>query len=171
MTRSDAMRVAIVSLLAVGCATANVRPSAPYQGNRAYLYGRFTIQGQAMAFAIRCYDGAVYKIHFQERDEVQMIELAPSTCQLDEIVYGASGQRMAAFRMLRNEILDAGGVYYVGDYRASGTSTYVFMGLYNEIRSTWRMGHARDDYARTTAQMRQAFPQFASAATQDRVAH
>lgn len=47
-------RLAICALLAVGCATANVRPHAPYDPQRAYLYGRFTIEGQSMKFSIRC---------------------------------------------------------------------------------------------------------------------
>jgi hypothetical protein len=151
---------------------ANVRPDAPYKRDHIYLYGRFTYVGLSMTFAIRCRDGEVYKIDFIVQDQVQMIELVPSICQLDKIEYGSSANaRLVPFRMLRNEILDPGGVYYVGDYSVSGASRTEFKVLYNEVHQSWRMGHARDDYARTTAEMRGQFPAFSGAATEDRVAH
>ncbi len=124
-----------------------------------------------MAFAIRCRDGTIYMIEFSRGDEVQMIEVAPSICQLDQIIYGDAGQRMVPFRMLRNEVLDAGGVYYVGDFTASGSYSVAHRIFYKEIRETWRMGETRDNYAQTTTAMRLTFPSFASVATEDRVAH
>ncbi len=59
---------------------------------------------------------------FPSTEEVQMIMLAPSTCQLDQVVYGRDAHQMARFRLIRNEILGPGGVYYVGDFRMSSTS-------------------------------------------------
>jgi len=161
-----------MSLVAMGCATANVQPGAPYKQDHVYLYGRFTYTGLSMTFANRCRDGEVYKIDFIAQDQVQLIELVPSICQLDKIEYGSSANaQLVPFRMLRNEILDPGGVYYVGDYSVTGASSVDFRFFYNEFHQSWRMKHARDDYARTTAEMRRTFPAFAAAATEDRVAH
>ncbi len=162
----------ILSALALGCATANVRPGDAYQQSSAYLYGRFYITGQNMSFEIRCRGGITYPITFSSRDEVQMIAIAPSTCQLDQILYGGVAQRMANFRLLRNEILDAGGVYYVGDFSMSGTSKLTFWTPWYEVhRYTWRTEGIRDNYQETTRAMKQQFPRFASVATEDRVTH
>jgi hypothetical protein len=157
-------------LLALGCGTANIRAAAPYRKDHAYLYGRFTYSGLSQTFAIHCHDGELYKIDFLARDEVQMIELPPSTCQLERVEYGSeSMSRMAWFRLLRNEILDPGGVYYVGDYFVSGTSRVDFRVFYSETHQSWRMNPGRDEYAKTTAEMRRRFPAFAKAVTQDRI--
>jgi hypothetical protein len=165
-------RLAVIALLASGCATANVWPGAPYKRDHVYLYGRFTYTGLSMTFAIRCRDGAVYKVDFMDRDQVQMIELVPSICQLDKIEYGSSANgQLVPFRMLRNEILDPGGLYYVGDYSVTGASRTEFKVFYTEVHQRWRMNHAHDDYARSTAEMRQLFPAFAATPTEDRVAH
>jgi hypothetical protein len=162
----------VMSFLAIGCATANVWPGAPYKRDHAYLYGRFSYTGLSVTFEIRCRDGAVYKIDFIDQNQVQLIEIVPSVCQLDKIEYGSSANaQLVPFRMLQNEFLDPGGVYYVGDYSVTGASRTEFKILYNEIHQSWRMGHARDNYARSTAELRQLFPAFAKAATEDRVAH
>jgi hypothetical protein len=166
----DLRRLAAISLLAIGCGTANIRANAPYQKDRAYLYGRFTYNGLSQTFAIHCHDGHFYKVDFVARDEVQMIELPPSTCQLERIEYGSEAMsQMAPFRLLRNEILDPGGVYYVGDYFVTGTSRTDFKFFYNETHQSWRMNPGRDEYAKTTTDMRRQFPAFARAPTQDRV--
>ena len=159
-----------IALAAIGCGTANIRAGAPYRKDRAYLYGRFTYSGLSQTFAVRCHDGQFYKIDFVARDQVQMIELPPSTCQLERVEYGSEAMsRMAWFRLLRNEILDPGGVYYVGDYFVTGKSSTDFRFFYNETHQSWRMNPGRDEYAKTTADMRRQFPVFASAITQDRV--
>jgi hypothetical protein len=159
-----------LSLAVVGCGTANIRASAPFRRDRAYVYGRFTYTGLSQTFAIQCRDGAVYKIDFVSRDDVQMIELVPSVCQLDKIEYG-SVSRLAPFRLLQNEFLDPGGVYYVGDYRASGDSTFTMGFFSSETRYRFRLNPARNNYERTTAAMKRTFPNFKSVATEDRVAH
>jgi hypothetical protein len=162
--------LAALSLVVVACGTANIRANAPYRREHAYLYGRFAYTGLSQTFVIECRDGSVYKIDFISRNDVQMIELVPSVCQLDKIEYG-NLTRLAPFRLLQNEFLDPGGVYYVGDYRASGTATVTYGFFENTIHSTFRLNPARNNYAQTTAAMRQAFPGFQSAATEDRVAH
>ena len=164
--------LAALSLLAISCGTANIRAGAPYRKNRAYLYGRFTYSGLSQTFAIRCHDGEFYKVDFVSRDQVQMIELPPSTCQIERTEYGSeANSQMAGFRLLRNEILDPGGVYYVGDYFVTGTSHTDYKFFYNETHQTWRMNPGRDDYAKTTAEMRRQFPAFAGVDTQDRFDH
>jgi hypothetical protein len=167
------VRIGFLAMLAIGCATANVRPNARFQAQHAYVYGRFMIVGQSMAFIIKCRDGATYKISFVAQDKVQMIELVPSVCQVDEVQYGSAGgpTGLAGFRLLQNEFLDPGGVYYVGDFNASGTYDVAYKVFYNEIHSTWRLKHARNEYERTTAEMRRMFPGFASVVTQNRIAH
>jgi hypothetical protein len=159
-----------VSLVACGCATGRIRPADPYRKDHAYLYGRFTIEGQRMTFDLHCRDGATYAIEFSNRREVQMIEMVPSVCELETIEYGNALQRVAAFRLLRNEVLDPGGVYYIGDYGASGTYDTMTVFIATEVRQSWRLKRPRDDYARTTADMRRAYPNFASVSTEDRVA-
>ena len=172
MRRTGIGALVLISFLTIGCATANVGPGAPYKRDHVYLYGRFTYTGLSVTFEIRCRDGAIYKVDFIARDQVQLLELVPSVCQLDKIEYGSSANaQLVPFRMLRNEILDPGGVYYVGDYSVSGASRVDYRFFYNEIHQSWRMKHARDDYARSTAEMRRLFPAFDGAATEDRVAH
>ena len=162
----------VLSACVAGCATVDVRPGDAYRQSSAYLYGRFYITGQNMSFEIRCRGGVTYEITFSPRDEVQMIAVPPSTCQLDQILYGGVVQKMASFRLLRNEILDPGGVYYVGDFSMSGTyKLTVWTPWYTEHRSTWRTEGIHDNYQATTQAMKQRFPQFAAVATENRVTH
>ena len=125
-----------------------------------------------MKFAIRCREGKSYDIEFSARPDVQMIQLAPSTCQLDRIVYGENQLRlMSPFRLLRNEILDPGGVYYVGDFAASGTFSATPVFFYTKVRQSWRMSAIRDNYAEATASLKRVFPAFASVQTENRMTH
>ena len=110
-----------------------VSPVSPISGeyrsdkeNRVYLYGRFTIEGQSMTFDIRCRDGTVYKIDFSTRNQVQMIELVPSICQLDQIEYGpvAGAARLVSYAAERDP--RPGRRLLRGDYRASGTYDVAF---------------------------------------------
>ncbi len=167
-------RLALLGLLSaflVGCSI-YVRPSDRYLQTNAYLYGRFHIEGQSMSFAILCRDGNTYTIDFSSSSAVQMVALPPSTCQLDKVLYGGAVQQMARFRLIRNEILDPGGVYYVGDFQMSGTRQMTESSLfYTRWHETWRAESIRDNYAATTRAMKAAYPQFASAPTENRVTH
>ncbi len=101
-----------------------------------------------------------------------MIMLAPSTCQLDQVVYGRDAHQMARFRLIRNEILGPGGVYYVGDFRMSSTSEITDRNFfYTTWTSTWHTDNMRDNYEATTTAMKAQFPQFASVHTENRVTH
>jgi hypothetical protein len=122
-----------------------------------------------MVFSIRCRDGAgyqTYQIEFSHDHRVQMMRLPVTTCQLEEIVLG-NVKSPASFRMLRNEVLSAGGVYYIGDFSATGKRE----DNYPVTRWSWKLNDARDNYRSTTAEMKRTFPQFSAADTEDRVTH
>ena len=127
--RGAAISILLAAVLSAGCAAVLVRAGDEYQPQSAYIYGRFlldTEDKQAMAFSIRCRDGKRYKIVFskQEDEALRMIRLPAGVCQLDDVVGKgvASHREMAAFRLLNNEHLQPGGVYYVGDFAAAGSS-------------------------------------------------
>jgi hypothetical protein len=108
-----------------------------------------------------------------------MIRLPAGVCQLEDVVSkgAAAHQEMSPFRLLGNEHLDPGGVYYVGDFLGIATSTYLgrewdprMLGLYRKYRDQWGLDLPRNNYATTTAEMKRAFPNFASVPTTDRMA-
>lgn len=78
---------------------------------------------------------------------------------------------MSPLRLLRNEILDPGGVYYVGDFAASGTFHATPIFFYMKIHQSWRMSSITDNYLETTASMKRGFPAFASVQTENRMTH
>jgi hypothetical protein len=122
-------------------------------------------------FAIRCRDGSTYAIAFRSRDPLTVIRISPSICQIDRFVYSGSigGESMATSRLLRNEILDPGGVYYVGDFVAVTRDKTTYGLGYKEHKYTWRIQSIRDNYVRTTAEMKRAFPGLATVVTEDRM--
>jgi len=130
-----------------------------------------------VVFSIRCRDGKRYKILFSRTNPLQMIRLRAGVCQLDDIVYKglASHKTMASLRLLGNEHLQPGGVYYVGDFGATASTTSsgvgfdMSNGLHGKVHQTWNLFDPVDNYASTTAEMKQRFPNFASVATEDRV--
>ena len=180
--RGAAISILLATVLSAGCAAVLVRAGDDYQPQSAYIYGRFlldTEDNQAMAFSIRCRDGKRYKIVFskQENEALRMIRLPAGVCQLDDVVYkGVSSQRqMSSFRLLANEHLQPGGVYYVGDFGASASSTESGLkvdfehGLHTVVDQRWRLLNPRNNYAATTAEMKRAYAGFASVATEDRM--
>ena len=74
-------------------------------------------------------------------------------------------------RLLGNEHLQPGGVYYVGDFVVAGrTVSREFNLIEMTIHQRWELFNPRNKYATTTATMKQAFPAFAGVATEDRMA-
>jgi hypothetical protein len=162
-----------------------MRPGERHDPASAYLYGRFYIDAkssllspdgsQSMGFAVRCRDGNTYTIGFSKRTPLQVIKVAPSICQIDEIVYtdaggGVISRRMAPFRLLQNEILESGGLYYVGDFLAQASeSSSSYMVIYRETRFSWTIAAIRDNYDKTTAAMKRAFVAFRAVPTEDRM--
>ena len=181
MTRITAPIALVVALLFEGCAASLVSSSDPYYRGSAYIYGRFLLQtdaGQDLTFVIRCRDGERYKIPFSRDRPLMMIRLPAGLCQIEDVTY--EGQRsvddMASFRLLGNEHLEPGGVYYVGDFIATGKTTksaYEFepkvLGFAREVRQSWKLFQPSNNYLATTADLRRAFPSFAKVGTEDRM--
>ena len=97
--------------------------------------------------------------------------------KLDDVVHkGVTSHReMAAFRLLNNEHLEPGGVYYVGDFAVVGTSKILDTTIYplvvvTKYRQQWGLDPPRNRYVETTADMKRAFPRFAGVQTTDRMA-
>ena len=171
-----------------GCSayTSGLKPDGKYDRAHAYLYGRFRMletnaekTSNTMGFAIRCRDDRVYTLGFSRLDVVQVIELEPSLCQIESIIYADSGghvlgRRMPGFRLLRNEIVSPGGVYYLGDFSAiatesTGDTHIVWMGTSTDIHMGWEITSVKDNYAQTTEEMKAQFVNLASARTEDRM--
>jgi hypothetical protein len=130
---------------------------------------------ESIGFAIRCQDEKTYTVVFSAETPLQVIELAPSRCQLDEIIYAQPGgsfvdaRQLAPFRLLRNEFLNAGGLYYVGDFSARATAKVTSnIVISKEVRYSWEITDITNNYARTTAAMKRKYPGFATAASEDR---
>ena len=183
-----ALLAVALSALADGCAeyTPGLRPTDPYSLGSAYVYGRFFVDAesptlaldghQSMGFAIRCRDGNRYVLRFSNRNALQVIRVAPSVCQIDEIIYtdasgSTLGRKATSFRLFENERLDPGGVYYVGDFFALATTKSSFNGLRWETHLNWRMTGTTDSYDKTTDQLKRYFPNLAPAATDNRMTH
>jgi hypothetical protein len=174
----------VATVVASGCAAVLVRGGDDYHPESAYIYGRFRLDpdaGGGTAFSIRCRDGKRYKIVFSKDkdDALRMIRLPAGTCQLEDVIAKAVGahREMAPFRLLNNEHLDPGGVYYVGDFLATVSSSYMgprfdarTLSLYNMYRERWGLDLPHNNYAATTAAMKRAYPSFASVTTADRMA-
>jgi hypothetical protein len=171
------------AVVSSGCTAVLVRAGDDHHPESAYIYGRFVLDAendQGMSFSIRCRDGKRYKIVFSkdEAESIRMIRLPAGTCQLEDVIgKGVAAQReMAPFRLLNNEHLEPGGVYYVGDFAATGSSVYVGDGFNNRLawtriyRDRWGLELPVNNYQATTAAMKRAFPNFASVATTDRMA-
>jgi hypothetical protein len=176
--------ITVSACLIAGCAgyTPTVKMDEKPTAKDTYLYGRFymvnpprnafTGNPQTMGFAFKCADENVYIIRFEPNNEVQAIKIAPSTCSLTELVFTDSGGLEAAWRkpvpdaLKREVVFEPGKAYYLGDFRAETTQSGV-PGL--AIARTWRLKSARNDYARTTAQMKIGYPNLSTVPTEDRM--
>jgi hypothetical protein len=172
-----------LALTACGWSPANLKPDATPSPGNAYVYGRFGIDAesallsldghQSIGFEVRCREGDAHIIRFTKEDAVQMIEVPASTCQINDVLYtdvdgNVLARRLAPFRLLKNEILAPGGVYYVGDFHAGASRTaYGYLVVTEE--HTWSLTDVKADYAKTTADLKARFPAFASARTENRM--
>jgi hypothetical protein len=71
-------------------------------------------------------------------------------------------RQMSSFRLLQNEELEPGGVYYVGDFLAKAVEDN------EEQRNVWTL-QASDNYEATTEAIKRKYPGFASAETENRI--
>jgi hypothetical protein len=168
-----------VSLIA-GCAgySPTVATDEKPTATDAYLYGRFRIfaptlllgEYQTMGFGFKCADEKTYTIRFDMKDMVQVVKIAPSTCSLTELVYSnphglETGRKPVPDSLKRDVVFEAGKAYYLGDYQAEAAQTNT--GL--TITRTWRLRGARNNYARTTEQLKAAYPNLSALPTEDRM--
>lgn len=156
-------------MLQAACGTANVRPTETFDPTMTYLYGRFQGDGRsAISFEIRCRTGKTYRIGFSEKTPLQVIKLPPGKCQFEDLRSGDHYLGAAWFRLIKNEVLEAGGVYYIGDFAAGSKTKVVFKILYSETHLHWAVGRLDKDYAGATAELKQAYPALAARPTEDR---
>jgi hypothetical protein len=144
----------------------------------AYLYGRFQIfaptlllgEYQTMGFVFKCADEKTYTVRFDMKDMVQVVKIAPSTCSLTEFVYSnphglETGRKPVPDSLKRDVAFEAGKAYYLGDHQAEATQ--INSGL--KITRTWRLRSTRANYARTTEQLKAAYPNLSALPTEDRM--
>jgi hypothetical protein len=148
---------------------------------------------EKVVFQVRCRDGAITDIFFSKTTALQIIPFEPGICQLEDVVnmdeagvpahsfteildeqspsQPVLGKRepptrqMASFRLLQNEELQAGGVYYVGDFFAKATDNHKDG---DDRQNVWSM-QVRNDYERTTAEMKRTYRYFATVTTENRI--
>jgi hypothetical protein len=174
--RYAAVAIAVLAALCNGCASVRVSPDDAFQRESAYIYGSFGVASDdniSAAFSIRCRDGRRYKIEFSKDQPLKVIRLPPGVCQLDDVIYRGVGsvRQMASMRLLGNEHLQPGGVYYVGDFVVTGgtvSSEWTpFVGT--TVTQVWGPFSPRNNYARTTTALKRQFPLFARVPTEDRM--
>ncbi len=179
------LRVAVVvvaaSLLA-GCAsfTPKIGKDEKPTANDAYLYGRFSMDAtygrlsfaghQTMGFSIKCGGERSYLLRFSKDDPLQIVKIAPSTCSLVEFVYtDADGmiksRKPAPPQLMRDAVFAAGKAYYLGDFYAEANSSV----SYNMIHMNWRITAVKEDYEKTTQEMKAGFPNLVALPTENRM--
>lgn len=162
--------LAVVSLTVLsGCITYSESVSVNEAGSPdfAYIYGSFKVdapkvwlamQGHpSMGFVFTCNDNKKYTIGFKVDNPLQMVKVSPTQCTLTDIVYtDADGLVMStqsiSTDVFRNQRLEAGKAYYLGDYFAKVEDQYNFS------RTIWRIVDMKDNYIQTTQNMFNAYP-------------
>lgn len=172
--------LAAVALAALSGCASWTQPVGSYDkpaADMAYLYGDFTVAGpestlglySTLGLAIKCTDGGYYAIRFRRAPSGQQIlPLKPSTCSVKELVFVNAdnveqGRKPFGLKYTNDLVLTAGTAYYLGDL--TGEATAKVEG--NMIRSSWRMTGIADNYDKTTASLKSAFPNFAGLPTQN----
>ena len=180
-TRRTSLAAMTAVTLAVlsGCASWT-QPVGSYDkpaADMSYLYGDFTVAGpestlglySTLGLAIKCTDGGYYAIRFRRTPNGQQIlPLKPSTCSVKELVFVngdnvEQGRKPFGLKYTNDLVLAAGTAYYLGDLTGEATSRVEG----NMIRSSWRVTGIADNYDKTTASLKAAFPNFAGLPTQN----
>jgi hypothetical protein len=153
-------------------------PSARPDVGRAYLYGRFkmeadshalSIDGYAtMGFKLQCEDGQSYTIRFSNVPGVQLIEIAPGSCAMAEVVFsdadgGIRGRRLPPPGWRTPRAFAAGKAYYLGDYEGALTHEWKIV----ETEWRWELTSEENDYQRSTKDLFATYPGFAGMGTAD----
>jgi hypothetical protein len=155
--------------------------------------GASILGSEGVTFTIRCRDGETYNLKFRQGQPLQLLPLPALACQIEDViadsgtgstnamgigfVFGGivgmavgdavsdtGSATMANFRLLKNEFLDAGGVYYVGDFKMTAKDNRSATDRHND----WTM-RLVDNYAGTTAELKRTYVHFASTPTENRV--
>ncbi len=172
------------ALCVAGCAvyTSGIHSDASVQAGSAYLYGRFFMNAlpeegaiaggrQSMGMVIRCQSGSSYTLGSLDKRDVQVLEIKPSRCWLDEVIFadenGIVRKRLKVPpEMQRPHDFTAGRVHYIGDYFAKGDLSFQLAA--NTEHWEWTMSAAAGDrYEATTVEMKRAFPNLASLPVDD----
>src|SRR5215471_2126487 len=151
---------------------------APRSGERPTAEGRREMQDNgmtnAMGFVLSCTKDEThetYNIGFSRKHPLQVFEILAGSCQIEEAIYTEGreqivAQRAATLAILRDRKIAPGVGYYVGDFLAVATMTLEFP----KQHLTWGVSEIRSEYARTTREMRSAFPNLAALPTEDATA-
>jgi len=157
----------------------SLKPDAAPAAGRAYLYGRFfmtsdsqplAMDGYAtMGFKLSCDNGKSYTIRFRKNPHVQVIDIAPGTCAMTEIVFsdadgGIKGRRAPPPGYRTPRVFTEGSAYYLGDYDA--TSTHEWKVFVTELR--WEITSEENDYAGATQELFGIYRAFSGIPTADR---
>jgi hypothetical protein len=155
--------------------------------------GASVLGTEGVTFTIRCREGETYNLKFRNSQALQILPLPASVCQIEDVIADAgtgstsamgigfvfggiagmavgsavsdSGSAtMSNFRLLKNEFLDAGGVYYVGDFTMTAKDNLKAEDRHND----WTM-RLVDNYVATTTELKRAYTHFASVRTENRI--
>jgi hypothetical protein len=133
----------LVTVLAGACSpyTVSERPDDPLSPSSAYLYGRFELDSRgsrnSMGFVVRCTDG--------EKDQAFDIGFS-------------SKHPLQVFKIAPGTCVIDEMVYTASGVKRVDSST---------VRRRWGITEFRNDYARTTAEMKHMFPKLAALPTED----
>ncbi len=177
----------VMALLAGGCSVyaSGLRQDDRPNTSLAFVYGRFEMADvghttNVMGFVLACTQGdkyETYNIGFSRQRPVQVFEILPGSCQIDQIIYTEQSFKIAGIkdkplRALRNRQLSPGVSYYLGDFLAVATAGWQTTSASGtKFLETWGIRDIRSEYSRTTAEMKSAFPRLASLPTEDASMH
>jgi hypothetical protein len=178
------LAVLIVSIL-TGCTTLNYTPRVSKDekpaANDAYLYGRFFINAPksllgedahlTMGFLIECANGEKYTLRFSARTPPQVIKIVPSTCSLTQFVYTDAldmlkSSKVAPPTVMDRAVFSPGKAFYLGDFFARSR---ILNGAAGANVMEWKIESAKNDYEKTSAEMKIAFPNLSDLPTEDRM--
>jgi hypothetical protein len=146
----------------------SVAPSQRPTGKEAIVYGRFQVTSSppftmgephsSIAIVMRCEDGREYRIRFDDEEPIVVLAAAPSTCQLQELLYLDSdnntlGRTPFPAELIDDMRLEAGRAYYLGDFR--GVVSFEFLPTFT---TNFRVDDWRNEFTKTTREFREQFP-------------
>lgn len=180
MRHSTALPAALLAALLAGCAayTPRLDSAAKLGTDEAAVYGRFHVDTPAsllaldghasLGFGMTCSDGSSYLLRFHNSQPVHVIRVKPATCSVNEMVFSdvdgkVRGRKPFLGQAMQKMEFKGGQAHYLGDFFAvAGTQA---TGL--RVHSSWRVRDFKQDYDKTTAEMRTAYPGIAALPTVD----